>query len=344
VLPPDVVVTEHLKSNARAIFVYACGTFCTLLIGTKNSFLTGLPNIFSPSLNKNARVALVSPAGPIAGEEDLERSRENARSLGWEPVTGKHAGRKNGYLAGEDAQRAEDLNDAIRSADIDGIWCVRGGYGAMRLLDDIDYAALANNPKPIIGYSDITAIHSAIYNKTSLVTFHGPTAREKLSDFSRASLVKAVVEQADPCGVAPTAREISPGRAEGRLAGGNLSLIASLVGTPYALDLEGAILVIEDVNEPLYRLDRMMHQLLLAGALDGIRGIALGDFTGVEEDGSIEQLDALLGGFARKLRVPCLAGIPVGHIPEQWTLPLGAAATLDTAGRRLTVNFTQADQ
>src|SRR5207253_10550646 len=122
-----------------------------------------------------------SHAGPIAGEEDLERARENTRSLGWEPVTGKHAGKKHGYLAGEDAHRTEDLNDAIRSPDIDGIWCVRGGYGAMRLLDEIDYAALAKNPKPVIGYSDITAIHSAIYNKTSLVTYHGPTAREKLS-------------------------------------------------------------------------------------------------------------------------------------------------------------------
>ncbi len=302
---------------------------------------TDSPITFPPLLKKHSRVALVSPAGPIAGEEDLERARENALALGWEPVTGKHAGKKHGYLAGEDAHRVEDLNDAIRNPDIDGIWCVRGGYGAMRLLDDIDYTAFAKNPKPLIGYSDITAIHSAIYNKTSLVTFHGPTAREKLSDFSRASLIKAVVEQSDSCGVAPNAREIVAGRAEGRLAGGNLSLIAALIGTPYAVNLAGAILILEDVGEPLYRIDRMMHQLLLAGALNGCKGIALGDFTGADENGSTEAFDALLGGFAKKLDVPCLAGIPVGHIAEQWTIPIGAQATLDTAERKLNVTLTK---
>ncbi|MBA3645691.1 MAG: LD-carboxypeptidase [Gemmatimonadaceae bacterium] len=310
-------------------------------IGTKNPFFTGLHITFPAPLKKNSRVALVSPAGPIADEEDLERARENARSLGWEPVTGKHAGKKHGYLAGEDAHRVEDFNDAIRNPEIDGIWCVRGGYGAMRLLDDIDYAAFAKNHKPLIGYSDITAIHSAIYNKTSLVTFHGPTAREKLTDFSRASLIKAVVEQSDSCGVALNAREIVPGRAEGRLAGGNLSLIAALIGTPYAVNLSGAILILEDVGEPLYRIDRMMHQLLLAGALNDCKAIALGDFTGADENGSTVALDALLGGFAKKLGVPCLAGIPVGHIAEQWTIPIGAQATLDTAERKLNVTLTK---
>jgi muramoyltetrapeptide carboxypeptidase len=343
VLPPGVDVSKHLKSNARAILFFSHSTFCTESTGTKYSFTIEFP-IFPKPLKKNARVALVSPAGPIAGEEDLERARDNTRSLGWEPVTGKHAGEKHGYLAGEDAYRSEDLNDAIRDPQIDGIWCVRGGYGAMRVLDDIDYPAIKKNPKPLIGYSDITAIHSAIYNKTSLVTYHGPTAREKLSDFSRASLVKAVVEQADPCGIAPNAREISAGRAEGRLAGGNLSLIASLVGTRYAVNLSGAILIVEDVGEPLYRLDRMLQQLLLAGALDGCKAIAFGDFSGAEKDSGIGGVDELFAAVATRLDVPCLAGIPVGHIPEQWTIPLGATATLDTAGRKLSVTLTQASQ
>lgn len=305
---------------------------------------SGYPIIFSLPLKKNARVALVSPAGPIAGEQDLERACENTRSLGWEPVVGKHAARKHGYLAGEDALRIEDLNDAIRNPDIDGIWCVRGGYGAMRLLDEIDYDAIKKNPKPIIGYSDITAIHSAIYNKTSLVTYHGPTAREKLTDFSRASLVKAVVEQTDSCGVAANTREITAGRAEGRLAGGNLSLIASLVGTPYAVNLPGAILVVEDVGEALYRLDRMLQQLLLSGALDGCKGIVFGDFSGAESDADIGGVDDLFGALASELDVPCLGGIPVGHIAEQWTIPLGAMATLDTAERKLAVTSIKAER
>jgi muramoyltetrapeptide carboxypeptidase len=212
----------------------------------------------------------------------------------------------------------------------------------MRLLDEIDYAAVAKNPKPIIGYSDITAIHSAIYNKTGLVTFHGPTARETLNEFSRASLVKAVVERQDPCGTAPNAREIASGRAAGRLAGGNLSMIASLVGTPYAINLSDAILIVEDINEPLYRVDRMLHQLLLAGSFSGCKAIAFGDFTGADESGATGELDSLLAAFANKLGIPCLAGIPVGHIPEQWTVPLGAHATLDSAERRINVTFNEA--
>lgn len=211
----------------------------------------------------------------------------------------------------------------------------------MRLLDQLDYAALRKNPKPVIGYSDITAIHSAIYNRTKLVSFHGPTAREKLTDFSRESLIKAVIDGNDPCGTAVNGREVSSGHANGRLAGGNLSLIAALVGTPYAVDLSGAILVLEDIGEPLYRVDRMMHQLLLAGALNGCRGFALGDFTGANENGDSQGLDSLLGGFAKRLGVPCLAGMPVGHIAEQWTIPLGAQGTLDTAERKLSVSFRE---
>ena len=319
--------------------------FCALYFsysdsGTKYSFTIELP-IFPPSLKRNARVALVSPAGPVAGEEDLKRARDNAHSLGWEPVTGKHAGKQTGYLAGEDAHRTEDFNDALRDSRIDGVWCVRGGYGAMRLLDSLDYAALSKNSKPVIGFSDITAIHAAIYKKTGLVTFHGPVAREKLSDFSRASLLKAVVERQDPCGIAPDAREISGGRAEGRLAGGNLSLIAALVGTPYAVNLSGAILVLEDINEPLYRVDRMIHQLLLSGSLDGCRAIVFGDCTGSDESGATDGLDSLLHAFATRIGIPCLAGVPVGHIAEQWTIPLGAQATLDTAQRKLNVTFTE---
>lgn len=214
----------------------------------------------------------------------------------------------------------------------------------MRLLDDIDYGALRNNPKPVIGYSDITAIHSAIYNNASLISFHGPTAREKLSDFSRDSLLKAVVEQADSCGTAPAAREIVAGRAEGRLAGGNLSIVSSLVGTPYAVNLSGAILILEDINEPLYRVDRMLQQLLLAESFNGCRAIAFGDCTGVDEGGSTEALDSLLESLAQKLRIPCLAGIPIGHIAEQWTIPLGANAVLDTAARKLSVTSTGASR
>lgn len=273
--------------------------------------------------------------------KNLERAAENTRSLGWEPVVGKNAGARWGYLAGSDALRVADLNEAIKNSKIDGVWCVRGGYGAIRILESTDYASLRENPKPLIGFSDITALHSAIAEHSGIVSFHGPTARGELTEFSRSSLAKAVTEGVDPCGVAPSAREISSGRAFGRLAGGNLAVLTALVGTPYSPDLSDSILILEDVNEPLYRVDRMLHQLLLSGALSTCRAIAFGDCTGAEENGATAGLDDLLRSIAQRLGIPCLAGIPVGHIPDQWTIPIGALATLDTSERTLTVHFDE---
>lgn len=283
-----------------------------------------------PLLSPGARVALVSPAGPLRGEGDLVRAVDNARAFGWEPVVGTHALGREGYFAGRDGDRLADLNRALADDRIDAVWCLRGGYGAMRLLDQLDYDALARRPKPIIGYSDITALHAAIGRRTGMVTFHGPTAREALTPFSRASLLRAVVEGGDPCGSARGARVVRRGTAVGRLAGGNLSLLAALCGTPYFPNLEGALLILEEVNEATYRIDRMLTQLRLAGALAGVRGIVFGHATAAppSEDGE-RPLDAVLAEVADALEVPCVAGVPIGHIEQQWTLPLGMAAELD---------------
>jgi muramoyltetrapeptide carboxypeptidase len=293
-------------------------------------------------LESGALVALVAPAGPLQKPEELARAQENARTLGWEPVVGPHAKERTGYLAGHDRDRLNDINQALRDPKIDAIWCLRGGYGMMRILPGIDYDALSRTPKAIIGYSDITALHAAVQRKCRLVTFHGPTAREKLPDFSRDSLQRAVIAQGDSCGAAPNAREINAGTADGRLVGGNLAVLSSLCGTPYMPDLADGILVLEDINEPVYRIDRMLQQLKLSGVLNGCKAIAFGDCTSCPEDaGGVEagarQFDEVLGELAHLLGVPCVAGIPVGHIAEQWTIPLGAMATLETATRTLTV-------
>ncbi len=290
-------------------------------------------------LESGAHVALIAPAGPLQKPEDLPRAQENTRTLGWEPIVGPHATERVGYLAGHDRDRLNDINRALRDPKIDAIWCLRGGYGMMRILSAIDYDALSRTPKAIIGYSDVTALHAAVQRKCRLVTYHGPTARETLTDFARDSLRRAVVAQADSCGVAPNAREINAGVAEGRLVGGNLAVLASLCGTPFAPDLSDGILILEDINEPVYRIDRMLQQLKLAGALNGCRAIAFGECTGCPEDadGGGRTFDEVLGEIAHALGVPCLAGIPAGHIAEQWTIPLGAMAKLDTAKRSLTV-------
>ena len=286
--------------------------------------------IAPPPLAPGARVALVAPAGPITAA-DLEHALATTASLGWTGVPGTHVLDHHGYFAGTDRDRRADLNRALRDPSIDGVWCLRGGYGAMRLLESVDYDALARHPRALIGYSDITALHSAIAARVpGLVTFHGPTARASLPPFSRASLVRAVGgERGDPCGAAEGAHALRRGHAEGRLAGGNLALLASLAGTPYAPTFAGAIVVLEDVNEAVYRIDRMLHQLWLAGAFTGCRAILFGHCTNCpepcDEDGRRTLAD-VVGEIANTLGVPAALGIPVGHVDAQWTLPLGAHA------------------
>jgi len=283
-------------------------------------------------LREGARVALVAPSGVVTRAEDLERALDNVRSFGWTPVPGAHVSSQHGYLAGTDADRLADMNWAFASEDIDAVWCVRGGYGSMRLLADLDYPALRRHRKPVIGFSDVTALHSAIHRQCGLVTFHGPTARAKLTPFTRASFAAALVDQRDSCGEVPDARVLRPGHARGRIVGGNLALITALLGTPFAPNFEGAILIVEDIGEAMYRVDRMLRQLILAGALQQCVALVAGSFRPPrgEESKNNRTLDEVLAEAAARAAIPCLAGAPFGHIADQWTIPLGAIGELDT--------------
>ncbi|HEX2722853.1 MAG TPA: LD-carboxypeptidase [Gemmatimonadaceae bacterium] len=297
-------------------------------------------NLFAPlkPLAAGSRVALVAPSGFLSDPAHVERACANVTSLGWSPVLGANVRAVHGYLAGTDEQRLADFNLAVRDESIDAIWCVRGGYGAMRLLAGIDYASLRTNPRPVIGFSDITALHAAIHRECRIVSFHGPTARGQLSDISRDSLVRALSHQ-DSCGTAERGRVLRSGRAVGRLAGGNLALVASLMGTPYSVDFEGAILVLEDIDEAVYRVDRMLRQLVLSGALSRCVAIVAGDFRPPAGEKSIDgrTVDDVIAEAADEAGIPCLAGAPFGHIADQWTLPLGAVAELDTSDMSLHV-------
>jgi muramoyltetrapeptide carboxypeptidase len=284
-----------------------------------------------PPLLPGSRVALVSPAGPLRSSDELDVAVAQARTFGWEPVVGVHAQAKHGYLAGTDAERLQDFNDALRDTSIDGIWCLRGGYGAMRLLDKVDVDAMRRRPRALIGYSDITALHTTFSGPADVITFHGPTARTHLSTFSRDSLDRAVVQHSNPCGTALGAETLRGGRAEGRLVGGNLALLAALCGTPFAPDYTGGILVLEDIGEATYRIDRMLRQLALSGAFSSLAGIVYGRFTdGTDpaDEGSCELSD-ILREAADLAGVPTISGAPVGHIDDQWTIPIGAMAELD---------------
>jgi muramoyltetrapeptide carboxypeptidase len=255
-------------------------------------------------------------------------------------VPGANVLARHGYLGGTDAERLHDLNAALADERIDAIWCVRGGYGVTRLLLHVDYASLTRRPRALIGFSDVTALHAAVGTRCELVSYHGPTARNELSTFSHDSLRRAAIERVDPCGHAPAARTIRGGRAHGRLVGGNLALLAALAGTPYAPDYRGALLLLEDVGEPAYRIDRMLVQLALSGALAQIAGLVVGHFTpgATGDEIGMDTLDHLIREAAEVAGVPALAGVPVGHIHDQWTLPLGADAELDADALTLTVN------
>lgn len=284
----------------------------------------------------------------------------NVTSFGCFPVLGNAAGNRMEYLAGTDAERIADLNWAINSADIAAIWCLRGGYGSVRTLKAIDYDTLANNPKSVIGYSDITALHAAIGRKCGLVTFHGPTAREDLPNAGRRIFEQLLFEDTPannkfPGGGVPFPNEIltsdntrvlKTGTAQGRLAGGNLTVLTSLVGTPYFPNLSDSILVLEDVNEEVYKIDRMFQQLLYSGSLTGVRALVLGQFTwdrpgedgGRSADSYSAGLDRIVKEIAEHLHIPCVVGLPFGHISEQWTLPLGAWCSFTDGHLDLTIS------
>ncbi len=265
-------------------------------------------------------------------------------------MLGTNAYSRYGYLAGTDDQRLDDLNRALQETSIDAVWCIRGGYGAIRLLDRVDYAAIARRPKIFIGFSDITALLNAITRQTGVVTFHAPVARAAMPQFSRCHFerVLATPEAPGRLGRLPDPAEVlvpqenrivtlRPGTAEGPLAGGNLTLLHCLIGTPYFPELDGAILFLEDAGEDLYSVDRMLAHLRLTGALRQLAGVAIGRFTELERatgDGALG-LDEVLATYLDPLGIPVAYGFPIGHIESQWTLPLGVRARLDAGAGEL---------
>lgn len=301
-------------------------------------------------LAPGATVALVAPAGPLLERDDLTRAVALCRALDYEPLLAPAAGRRHGYLAGTDEERVGDLNAALRNPSVDAIWCIRGGFGSTRILHQVDFDALAARPRPLIGFSDITALLLGAVAAAGVVAFHGPVARASMPLFSRLHFER-VLTRAEPAGrlgrlpeppgvLLPRADRIvtlQPGVAEGPLLGGNLTLLQCLIGTRYLPALDGAILFLEDVGEDLYRVDRMLAHLRLVGALDRLAGVAVGRFTDLKRhmnDGALG-FDEVLETYLAPLGIPVAYGFPIGHIDDQWTLPLGVRARLDAGSGEL---------
>jgi len=292
-------------------------------------------NIRPPALRPGSRIALVAPAGPLAPGA-VDTAIERVRSLGWEPLPGEHARGRFGYLSATDEQRLADLDAALDAPDNDAIWCLRGGYGTMRLLDRVRWDALRQRPRPLIGFSDNTALHLAV-QRLGIVSFHGPHPAAEMPPFAERALVAALTAPVAagvlpfPESGPPRAETVSAGRAEGPLVGGNLALIAATLGTPFAVRSAGAILFLEDVGEHAYRIDRLLSQLRLAGVLQRVAGIALGVFSDSPDDGQADlpTVADVLRDRLGDLGVPVAAGFSFGHVPENLTLPLGVRARLD---------------
>ncbi len=305
-----------------------------------------------PALGPGARVALIAPAGPLLEHDDLVRGEELCRALGFEPRLGPNAFRHYGYLAGTDEERLADLNSAIADPRIDAIWCLRGGYGMTRILDRVDFAPLRARPKAILGYSDITALLNGAQIAAGIVTYHAPIAVAPLTPFSRWHLDRVLTSVSPPGRlgrVAPPADvlvpaqgrlvTLVPGEATGPLVGGNLTLLQCLIGTRYFPDLDGCLLFFEDVGEDLYSVDRMLAQLRSVGALQRVAGVLVGQFTEMKRgtgDGALG-FDQVLATYLAPLKVPVAYGFPIGHVDDQWTLPLGVPARLDASACELEI-------
>lgn len=306
------------------------------------------------ALRRGDTIMFVAPAGDV-DEKRMAAARQALEQRGYKVVERRDLYDRWGYLAGSDERRLGEMMQAFMEKDVDAIFCGGGGYGTMRFLDQLDYDVIRKNPKILIGFSDITGLHLALQRRAGLITFHGPVAESSLgsdrgmSDFTEASFwamlegkVKAGSTFRFPAGVGPT-EALGKGKARGRLVGGNLSLVAALMGTPFEIDTQDAVLFLEDVGESAYRVDRMLTQLRLAGKLATLEAAVLGQFTrsrrretprATESEFSVE---GVLRRAFEPLGIPVLTNFPAGHHRENATLPLGALVEVDAGRNRLTI-------
>ncbi|HIA01193.1 MAG TPA: LD-carboxypeptidase [Myxococcales bacterium] len=287
------------------------------------------------SLGPGATIAVVAPAGP-APKERVEKGVVRLHSMGFETrIYGYSEGPRH-YLAGSDAERARVFMEAYLDTANDAVWCLRGGFGSARTLDHLDFDRLSGHIKPVIGFSDISALLLTLTSRLRQVSFHGPVVTQ-MGDLavSLCEQVLAVLDGSSTQLAFMDERKIyQPGSADGPLMGGNLSILCSLLGTNYFPDLKGSILFIEDVGEPLYRLDRMLNQLRQSGVLSGVAGVALGDF-GLQSPKDKNQAASLWNELSSWIDGPVISGLPCGHFEHNLCIPLGIEARLDSQADHL---------
>lgn len=298
-------------------------------------------------LKRGNTVGLVAPSSPTADYDIVRLSVERLMELGFSVSVGDSCYGEYGYLSGKDDVRAGDINKMFADSSIHGIVCLKGGYGTPRILDKLDYEGIKDNPKVFVGYSDITALHIAFNQLCGIVTFHGPMAAsdmvEGFDDFSKEGFLKAVTSM-QPLGElhnpgTETIGSLVKGKASGTIIGGNLSLIAATLGTPYEIDTKGKLLLIEDIDEEPYKIDRMLSQLRLAGKFEDCGGIIIGDWNNCvpKKQRASLTLEKVFEDIIVPAGKPTLYNLKAGHCCPKITVPFGVEAEIDADSCTLTL-------
>ncbi len=296
---------------------------------------------YPPKLQPGDTIGLVAPSSPFLRER-MDVGVNLLESLGFRTTYESGLFEKEDYLAGSDQHRCQQLQHLFADPQVRAIWAVRGGYGSMRLLTDLDYSLIRQTPKLLLGFSDITALHSALYTHAGLPGIHGPNIGS-LPDASielRNHLFALIAGETTDIDLFPQPLSCwNPGTAEGWLLPANLSILSALGGTPYRPDLNGAILLLEDVDESAYRVDRMLTQLELAGDLDRIAALAIGQFTTQLNDPEEHKrlVKKRILQLAKRHHLPVLGDCPFGHVNENYPIPVGLRARLDAEAERITL-------
>lgn len=352
-----------LTNRRRFLQKSTAASLSGLLFSRFSSSVPAPAPIKPPRLKAGDTIGLITPSH-YASEEQLRKTIANMEQLGFRVRYTPNMLVRKGYLAGTDRQRADDINRMFADDAIAGIMCVTGGYGTTRLLPYLDYDVIRQNPKPLIGFSDITGLLYGIHSQTGLVGFHGPVGDSDFNDFTTQYFRKVLMEPLpelvyeQPQGLTPEQLvplylegeevnisqperiTLSSGKAEGTLVGGNLTLVTSLCGTAYDLDMRDKIVFLEDVGEAPYRIDRMLTQLLLSpDKLPSAAGVVLGLFTNCEAD-DVEtsfSLAQVLQDRLAGLSIPVLYGLHFGHIRRNATLPFGTRARLNADAKSVSV-------
>ena len=298
-----------------------------------------------PRLRPGDVVGLIEPAGFSDDLAEVEAVKSTISAMGLVPKVGRYVMSRYGYLAGTDRQRAQDINEMYADDDVRAVFSIRGGWGSARLLPHLDWKTIRNNPKLLIGFSDVTALHLAFAAHAGFPTIHGPNAANSWQEQSWNSFWTLAFAGGTPTFSNPDlsaadpllqdrwrTTTIRPGKARGTLIGGNLSVLVALAGTPYLPDFDGAILFLEDTGEAEYRIDRMMTQLALSGFLDKVAGVVFGQCTrctiGVEGYSGFS-IPQVLHQHLAPLQVPAFHGANIGHIGNQLSMPVGVKAEID---------------